>query len=281
VYGGTQTDIANTIINTNDGGYLMAGRTQSYGGSYLGDNDAYIIKTDSTGKTEWAKTYGDSEMEEAFSIEKVNSGYFILGNAVNLSTTYSAVNLLHIDDKGNLLWNKIYTINNDARGSVIKKINSNQFVISGATYKDADNDKEIFLLKIDSTGNVIWGRGYNGNEFYTDVPNNISFTNDGGFVITGNSFYVATHDYNIICIKIDSNGNQQWINTYAPSRNTRGTAAYQLSNGGYIIGGQFVNPETGADMLLIRVDSIGNVIWNSKYGGDGIDFKHGVILSKK
>src|SRR5690242_16336856 len=75
VYGGTQTDIANTIISTNDGGYLLAGRTQSYGGSYPGDNDIYIVKTDSTGKTEWAKTYGDSEMEEAFSVEKLNSGY--------------------------------------------------------------------------------------------------------------------------------------------------------------------------------------------------------------
>ena len=278
VFGRDNTDLVYAVRELAGGGYLLAGSTLTVIDVALMTTrqEMYVIKTDAAGNVVWSRIYGSVGQDEgAFSIEEGANGYYIFGNTVNSSTNASVASLLHIDTAGNIIWNKTYTMHANEWGGVIRKINENAFVICGKTYTAAE-DYEVFLVKIDSSGNTIWSKGYNGDAAMTDVATAVTITADGGFLITGDSYFIPTHDYFVLAIKTDSTGTLQWTRAYADTHNSRGVGGYDIDNG-YIIGGQLVGSGTAADMLLMRTDLSGNVIWSKTYGGATGDFAHAML----
>ncbi len=104
-YGGAYTDYANSVIQTSDGGYAMAGFTNSWG---AGSRDFWLVKTDSAGNMQWNKTYGGTDRDEAYSVvQTYDYGYAVAGFTRSFGVGCDFW-LVKTDSSGNALWNKTY-----------------------------------------------------------------------------------------------------------------------------------------------------------------------------
>jgi Secretion system C-terminal sorting domain len=221
------------------------------------------------------------------------------GSATNVKDDYW---IIRIDSLGNKLWDKrfggykeeyLYFALNSSNGTFLLVGGSGSPVSGDVTNINwtGVNDGGLWIIKIDSLGNKIWDKGYKViNDSYLL---NVISTNDNGYLIAFTSRAGAgglktdscRGDYDYWIVKLDSSGNKQWDKTYGGTKEDYIGSVAQSSDGGYLLGGGSVSPIGGektsdisgfqnrSDMWLIKVDSIGNKIWDKVYGGsldDGI-----------
>jgi len=152
VYGGPDDDIGMAVRATPDGGFIIAGATYSFGaGSY----DVYLIKTDSLGDTLWMRTYGGPDWDGGFGLcLSADSCYVIVGETRSYGFGLSDLYLLKVGRDGNLSWEKTYGCADEDRGYEVYVTPDHGFIIVGATRGEHGNDWEVYLLKVDSLGNI-------------------------------------------------------------------------------------------------------------------------------
>ena len=275
-FGGLNSEYANTVIQTNDGGFIIAGSTESIG---AGSFDAWLIKIDENGNEEWNQTYGGSEWDKAMSIIQLSDGCFIVaGYTYSFNANYSDFWLFKIDQSGNLLWNRIYGGNDaDIAYSVIQT-NDNGFAIIGKTQSFGAGNFDAWLVKTDLHGIEEWNQTYGG--INSDYANSIQQTSDNGFIIAGDtsSFGLGYEDGWLI--KIDVSGNEEWNQTYGDWNRDEARSVIITDDGGYIFTGisSSYSPGVGdLDFWLVKTDVNGNEEWNETYGGLQDDRAHSVI----
>ena len=147
------------------------------------------------------------------------------------------------------------------------------YIISGEKMLSTPGLTDAWLVKTDSDGNQQWSRTFGGDD--RDFGFSAQQTSDGGYIMGGTTilgFYTA----NMLLVKTDSNGNQQWSRTFGDNHLAYGTTTQQTSDGGYIIVGWIIDdpsqPEGGqSDVLLVKTDSNGNQQWNKTFGGNESD----------
>lgn len=235
-YGGNSNDGVRSIIQTSDGGYVLGGYTISDSSgevSYngLGESDFWVVKTDSNGNKLWDKRYGGTGMEGISSLQQTNDNGYILGG-----TTYS-----------------------DASGDITQ-----------STFDVGGNFGDIWIVKIDSIGQKVWDKRL--GEYKEDRLVCVRQTKDGGYLVGGNINWAGYDDFWLI--KIDGAGNEQWNKKYdgAAHANDWLSSAQETADGGYIIAGTtYTGSNRAYDYWVIKTDSIGEVVWDQKLGGDGID----------
>ena len=260
-------DIAHSVEQTADGGYIIAGSTFSYG---AGKNDAWLIKTDSNGNVEWDKTFGGTGVDSASSIEQTTDGGYILGGT---TSSYGAGEedawLIKTDSSGNVEWNKTFGSTGGDSASSAEQTADGGYIIAGTTSSYGAGKEDAWLIKTDSSGNVEWNKTFGGTN--TDWSRSGGQTADGGYIIVGYAGYTYAIsvglDYNIWLIKTDSNGNEEWNKTFW---GYGGRSVEQTADGGYIIAGG------DPDAWLIKTDFRGNKVWYRTFGGMGRDLAFSV-----
>jgi hypothetical protein len=131
---------------------------------------------------------------------------------------------------------------------------------------------QIFLLKTDSDGNEIWTEYFGGE--YEDYARTIEPTADGGFIITGFT-QPSSNKRDLFLLKTDPQGGMEWIRSYDISSSDHGFCGRQTNDGGYILIGMSTNYVTGSeDILLLKTDASGNMLWYQLYGGSGYCYGH-------
>lgn len=197
--GGSDGDNANSVLQTDDGRYIIAGWTNSSNGDvtgHLGGSDAWIVVLDSAGNLEWQKCYGASLGAEIISSIKQtdNGGYIIAGNTnAKEITGYNNSDynfwIFKIDSSGNMLWQKCLGGHGwDGANSVIQSLDGDYLVIGSTESFDEDvsgnhGAGDALLIKIDTAGSLQWQKCFGGTS--TDNANVITNTTDGGFVFAG------------------------------------------------------------------------------------------------
>jgi len=154
-YGGSGYDRGYTITKSDDGGYVIAGYTTSYGaGSY----DVYIIKVDSNGNCVWAKAYGGSGYEwGGYGVTKSeDGGYIITGYTDSYGAGNYDIYIIKVDSNGDCVWAKTYGGSNDDRGYTITKSYDSGYVIAGDTRSYGAGNSDVYITKIDDNGNQVW-----------------------------------------------------------------------------------------------------------------------------
>ena len=198
-YGGSNLDQGNSVLQTSDGGYVLAGWTNSFG---AGNYDVYLIKTDASGDTIWTRTYGGtSEDYGIFVAPTSDSGCVIAG----LTSSYGAggydIYLIKADASGDTVWTKAYGGPLADWGYCIAQTSDGGYVIAG----DRDNQAEAWLLKTDSSGDTTWTRTYGGpNQESADA---VAQTADGGYILAGLTSSYGAGGQDVYLIKTDANGN--------------------------------------------------------------------------
>ncbi|MCF8370848.1 MAG: T9SS type A sorting domain-containing protein [Bacteroidales bacterium] len=239
-----------------DGSFITIGMTSAFG---VGEYDIYLMKHDISGNTLWIKTIGNTGGESGYSIKETDDHGFILCCQTNsFGAGSSDVLLVKTDSLGEPEWAKTYGTTGMEVSTNMEICLDQGFVVSGYTQIIGSNDQNIFVLKTDSLGNLLWASEI-GNTMQ-DRGEDIKVIPDGGFVLTGFCQNPADQDKFMVLINLDENGDTLWTKAYGESWSF-GNAVYPGINGGFIIAGHTtVDIGYGIYSLpyLVKTDSLGN-----------------------
>ncbi len=273
-YGGSLTEWASSGQLTSDGGYIIAGYTESFG---AGKYDIWLLKTDSSGDTVWTQTYGDTGYEEANSVQRTTDGGYIITGYNNgvFNEEYGYVRpgdiwLIKTDDGGNLLWEKTYGTPEDEyeEGMCVRQTSDGGYIIVGETQSFAPGMKALWLLKTDAEGDTAWSRVYGGEIW--DRGECVQETEDGGYILLGSTSSFATGIQDFWLLKTDAQGDTLWTHTYGGDSMDIGHSVQQTSDRGYILTGRAYPSDTAQfwDVWLLKTDAYGDTLWTRFYGTD-------------
>ncbi len=296
-YGGSKIDLIRSIQQTLDGGYIVAGSSESsdgdVGGNY-GLADGWILKIDQNGEIEWEKNYGSIGYDYITNIQETADGSFIVVGAIadiEVDIYIQDIWIFKINELGEIEWEKQYG------GSENEGVNSIQLTVDGgyiiAGYS-ASNDGDVednkgkadyWILKLDQNGELEWQKCYGGSE--GDFPAEIQQTVDGGYIIAGASYSkdgdVEGANEGIFedswILKLDQNGELEWQKVYGGSFYDYTSSVQQTPDNGYILAG--VTRSTDGDIStnygysdawILKLDVDGDMEWEKSFGGSFFDW---------
>ncbi|MCZ4319683.1 T9SS type A sorting domain-containing protein, partial [Aequorivita viscosa] len=300
--GGSEWDEPSFISKTNDGGFVVGGfsesnisgeKTENSRGGY----DYWVLKFDSTGNIQWQRTLGGNEDDYLKKIiQTFDNGYLVLGySSSNISGDKTEDSqggtdywILKLDAVGNIMWQNTIGSNENDTVSDIEQTPDGGFLIGGKASIGVSGDKtvvgDIWILKVDLNGNIIWQRGY--DFFFNSFLSNTILTNDGGFILAGTGTGGISSDY--IVSKLNTNGNSMWEKTYGGDGEDFLANFILTNDGGYIAIGHSNSDASGdktedsqgyQDYWVLKLDSTGRIMWQNTIGGASGDIPLTVIES--
>ncbi|MCP4580006.1 MAG: T9SS type A sorting domain-containing protein [candidate division Zixibacteria bacterium] len=268
-YGGNFDDVALSVAATDDGCFIVAGWTKSFG---AGGTDFYLVKTDPQGDTMWTRTYGSPFEDTAKCVQQTaDGGYVICG-----TTDYNDyqhddfdVYVIKTDAHGEIDWTYHSGGVVDDGANCIIQTSNGDYMISGYT-ACAGGNNNIYVEKISSFGTNIWYWGFHPGS--DNMAYSIVEASDGDYVVAGRTFdhYNAVEFY---LMKISNNGSVLWERTFGDSHCELGYSIDRTPDDGYIIGGaKWISfwPDT-TQFYLVKTDSEGNMLWDRTYMYGGLD----------
>ena len=256
--GGSSHDNAQSIIQTSDGGYLIAGLTYSNDGDVSGnhgDEDAYVVKLDTIGNIVWQKCYGGTLSDYANSIKQTTDGGYIFSgytssNNGDVSGIHDSSDIwvVKIDTSGTIQWQKCLGGTNNEEGyPEILQTYDGGYIISGQT-RSNDGDVSGFhgsldawVVKLNATGIIQWQKCLGGTNY--DYATSIEQTSDSGYILCGDSYsndgdVSGNHGTkDLWTVKLDSNGTIQWQKCFGGTSYDGANSIHQTTDGGYIVAG--------------------------------------------
>jgi hypothetical protein len=265
-YGGTGYDGASSVVQTSDGGYALAGTTNSY--------DMWLVKTSIVGTMQWNRTYAGTPVGGANSVVQTSDGGYALAGYTGPSyaNTYDMW-LVKTEATGNMQWNTQYgSANFDDGAYSVVQTSDGGYALAGYTRSFGEGSgADFWLIKTNATGNMQWNRTYGVTEF-SSYAFSVVQTSDGGYALAGTTKSFGAGDFDFWLVKTDATGNMQWNETYGGTDVDMAYALVQTSDGGYALAGMTGSFGAGSfDFWLVKTDAAGTMQWNATYGGTGQD----------
>ena len=300
LFGGSKYEFANCIIYTKDGGFVLSGNTLSTDGDFAGLNkglhDIFVIKLNANGQVEWKKTFGGSGDEDGVSALSTADGGFIIAGETwsadgdfksSSARTLPDIYVMKLDARGELQWTSAYGGSGYDRAECIVLAHGG-YVLTGDTesndgdFLDMNHGKrDVFVMKIDSTGKVLWKHCYGGSEI--DRASAVTQSNSTGLAIAG---WTHSNDADFsggnertepdaFVLKLDASGALAWKRMIGGSKEDRAFSVIPAGDGGFVCtggtwshDGDFAGIHKGLrDIFLVKIDSSGNSVWARNYGG--------------
>jgi len=296
-YGGSGVDEARSVQKTTDGGFIVAGKTNSYNGNVTGNHggtDIWVIKLDSLGNLDWQKCLGGALNEIAYYVIQTNDNGFAVTGSTNSNDGNITGNhgggdcfLIKLDSSGLIQWQKCYGGTGQDGGYSVQQTSDNSFIISGYT-NSYDGDvsgnhggfTDCWVIKTDSLGNLQWQKCIGGSAEERGFA--VQQTTDNGYIINGHTQSTdgditvnhGNDDYMIV--KLDSLSNIEWQKCYGGTGTDNAYSILEVGNKNYIVSG-FTNSTDGDisnsgyhgnfDYWIIKIDSLGYIMWKVCLGG--------------
>lgn len=263
-YGGGQAEGCRSLCACPEGGFILIGYTFSHG---TGDSDVLAVKTDERGDIVWSRTFGGAGSEYGNGCLSTSDGYLVTGYTTSFGSGAKDVYLLKLDKKGKEVWSKTYGGMSWDEGVSVGETADGHYVICGYTHSFGKGEEDVYLIKTDSDGNILWSRTYGGERL--DMGNSVCVTGDGGFLIgaTSGSFSQNT---DFLLIRTDADGQELWSKTYA-AEGARGhgfdwcNSVCLCRDGGALLTG-YADCQDVMDIHVIKTDSEGRKVWSKSLG---------------
>ncbi len=273
-YGGEKIDWGHCIQQTTDGGYIVTG---AYGRNAFMPwrGDIYLLKIDADGTEQWSQFYGIAYNENVGrSVQQTTDGGYIIAGYTGYTYHIDGY-VVKTDQNGNVSWTSEFG-NFDYYDNLqsASQTTDGGYIATGWTGSYGAGSSDIWLIKMDSTGIETWNHTFGGTGL--DGGNHVQQTSDGGFILTG-MVELTGGNTDLVLLKTDENGNEEWTQYYGASGYEEGSSVQQTTDGGYIITGITDSVGSGqGDIWLIKTDSSGNTVWDYTFGGPANDQAHSV-----
>lgn len=265
-FGGNQDEEAYSVDETSDGGYIVAGYTDSFG---LGNLDYWVLKLSSEGIIEWQQTFGGSGDDWAYSVHQTSDGGYIVGGS---SDSFGSGEVdfwvLKLSSDGDVEWQDIYALGVNSFLSSIQETSDGGYITAGHIFPAINNSYDLLILKLTSTGLIEWQRYYGGSQ--DDWANSIRQTDNGEYLVAGQTQSFGAGGWDFWVLKLTSVGDVDWERTYGRGGDDKADSAQQTSDGGFIVAGHTDSFGAGlSDFWLLKLSSSGNIEWQRTYGDSG------------
>jgi len=296
--GGSGADVAYSIAQTTDGGYIVAGQSNSNDIEVSGNHGGYdywVVKLDDTGGIQWQKSLGGSSDDEAYSIQQtLDGGYIVAGFTLSNDGEVSGNNgvydywVVKLDDTGAIEWQKaLGGSTNDYAYSIQQTMDSGYIVGGFSSSNDSEvsgnhGDYDYWVVKLNDTGAIKWQKSLGGN--LDEYAYSIQQTADSGYIVAGMSMSNTgdvsgnhgNQDYWIV--KLNDTGTLQWQKSLGGSNVEFAQSARQTTDGGYIVAGYSTSNDDevsgnhgSTDYWVVKLDDTGAIRWQKCLGGGGYD----------
>jgi len=222
-----------------------------------------IITVPTSAQITFERIYGSSDFELPFSVKQTSDGGYLAAGMYNDDGW-----LIRLNEFGDSLWTKQFGDTGSENIKYLESTFNNEFIMVGETNSFGAGSYDVWLVKIDLQGNIIWSKtigGYNGDSGYC-----VKQTADSGFVIAAQTSSLGPYSSNNIwLIKTDSEGDTIWTKVFGDNSEDRGYHVQQTFDGGYILTGlqRSTNPGATGDLFLAKTDQLGNALWQTTISG--------------
>jgi hypothetical protein len=271
--GGTVSDLAYSIIQTADGGYVAAGWENSFG---AGGNDMYIVKFNNSGTLQWSRTIGGTGDDRALSIVQTADGGYA---AVGYTTSYGAGDydlfIVKLDSSGTLQWSKTVGGTGGDFGYYIVRTIDGGYAVNAQIDSYGAGSYDFYIVKLDGSGTLQWSKTVGGTG--SDYSFSIVQTADGGYAMAGETESFGAGNSDMYIVKLDGSGTLQWSRTVGGTGFDRARTFIKTTGGGYAMVGQ-TNSFGGGnqDFYIVKLDSTGTLQWSRTVGGTNIEFAYSI-----
>jgi len=265
------------VTLTPDGGFAQVGFTQHhttdrYGNSII-EEDVFIYKADSNGYIQWSTSHGGPQPDRALDIHAVADGsLYILGTSYSFgaNNSDSQIYLLKTNSTGQEIWTLTYGQEFANQGHAFAPTTDGGFIITGWTNELKASGDDAFLLKVNASGAQQWMK-----VFEIDGPQqglDVSETAEGGYLLTGQDQSDEFSDRNVLVIKTDAQGNEQWTRNFGGTLGDVALASWAGTDGFAAAGFTLSHGAGNSDAYLIRMDTLGNSLSSLLTGNVFADF---------
>jgi hypothetical protein len=267
-FGGSNDEIAHSVQQTDDGGYILAGYTMPLGGT----SDAYFVRLDANGSKLWEKTFGGRGDDVARFVQQTSDGgYIVVGYTKSLGAGGADVYVLKMDPKGNKLWEKTFGGSGDDGAYSVQQVDDGGYIVAGYTSSFGAGESDIYVLRLDVDGNKVWERTFGGRS--SEEALFVRKLSDAGFVVAGYTNSLGAGGNDAYVLKLDANGNRVWEKVFGGNVDDAAYCIQQTIDGGYIVVGFTRSFGAGkSDFYVLKLDSDGNKMWEKTFGGNSDDF---------
>jgi hypothetical protein len=276
-FGGPSLDYGYDVCETNDGAYVIAGYTMSFG---AGDEDVYLLKLDSDGDVLWTRTYGGAGLDEARSVCFTSDGYIVAaGQTESFGSGVSDVYLLKVDADGDTLWTRTFGgAESDWAAKVCETVDGN-YGMSG-TSGSFNTTRDAYMLKVSPSGVLVWEDNYGSNAMYReDYGVGVCVADDGGMAATGSRTNQDNSDpIELSFLRVDGTGDQMSYRKYFDPFVEHGSSICNTADGGYLICGVDKDVATHRnDLFLVKRITGSGWVWDQTVGGAGSDWGSSIV----
>lgn len=253
-----KSDYLQYINITSDGGFIAVGKQLSY--IEGNQDDVYICKLDSLGKTIWTKQLGGKGNEIGYYIEEtLDKGFIISGNNRFKNDFQEQVNetfIIKVNKDGAREWIKTFPEFQKSWDGQVRELKDGSLIFSGSFTQSTGGDRDFFLIKLDSKGNLIWKNSYGDEK--DNTPLSVAQTSDKGFILVGYKGDGLV-SYNIYMVKVDEKGNLMWKKAFGLGGKDKANCVIPTKDGNFIITGETGGNEYNA--ILGKFDLTGKNLW--------------------
>jgi len=303
--GGGADDIATSIQQTLDGGYIVSGHTLSNNGDVSGNhglNDFWIIKLNDLGTIQWQKCLGGSADDIATSIQQTpDGGYIVAGYTLSNNGDVSGNHglndfwIVKLNNSGTIQWQKCLGGSNQDLSYIIsiQQTSDGGYIVAGETSSN-DGDvsgnhglSDFWIVKLNNSGTIQWQKCLGGSN--QDSSCSIQQTSDGGYVVTG---YASSNNGNVSgnhggadiwIVKLNDSGAIQWQKCLGGSSAEFPMGIQQTLDGGYIVAGYTMSNNGDVsgnhgnqDIWIVKLNDSGTIQWQKCLGGSADEFARSI-----
>jgi hypothetical protein len=300
-YGGTALDLAQCIIQTKDGGYVIAGNSISANGDLTHNNgkaDGWIFRIDSNGTLLWQKSVGGSNDDLFYGVtENADGTLAAAGTTASTDGDLSGI----VNHGGNDMWlvklsatgtfllqNCFGTSGFENALHIEKDRSGGYFLVGSISVKDGDAHNyngglyDVWVVKTSDSAKLLWEHAYGGSN--SDVGTDLRQLGDGSVIIAGNTSSndsIASGNHGALdfwLIKLSGTGSLTWQKQYGGTKDDGANSLSLTNDGGFMLvgtssstNGDVIGSHGKIDGWVIKTDSSGNVQWSKTIGGTNDD----------
>ena len=264
IFSGDQQEEMRNARMTSDGGCIAIGWTNSFG---VAVTNMWVLKVDSMGDIEWQRTFGGNDWDEGLDIqETTDGGYIAVGQTQSFGAGKHDFWVLKLNSSGHIEWQHTYGGPEWDTAKSVHQTSDDGYIVAGNTRSFGAGLDDIWILKLDSTGQIEWQHTHGGIK--SESLNCVRQTGDGGYIIAASSYSFGPGPLGIWIQKLTPIGQIEWQFSYGGIESDSVRAIQQTTDGGYVVLCRSTSFGAGlSDYFVLKLDESGNIEWQRTYGG--------------